>query len=78
MNICNNAKNSCYGNCFYGNLCAYRIDMEQEDECPMQAEDVDFFDANPDALYMKSSVSNINEDIMAEDMWYPPEEENWY
>ena len=54
------------------------LDMEQEDECPMQAEDMDFFNANSDALYMKSSVGNMNEDVMAEDMWYPPEEENWY
>ena len=76
--MCKNAKNCCYGNCVYGNLCAYNIDMEQEDECPMQAEDVDFFNANPDALYMKSLVDNMNEDVMAEDMWYPPEEENWY
>ena len=52
--------------------------MEQEDECPMQAEEMDFVNANPDALYMKSSVDNTNEDVMAEDMWYPPEEENWY
>ena len=52
--------------------------MEQEDECPMQAEDVDFFNANPDALYMKSSIGNMNEDVIAEDMWYPLEEENWY
>ena len=60
MKICNNAQYCCYGNIYYQNICGYNDNVEQEDECPMQAEEMDFFNANPDVIYLKSFLSNTN------------------
>ena len=59
MKICNNAQYCCYGNIYYRTICGYD-DLEQDDECPQNAELTDFYDANPDAIYSKSFLSNTN------------------
>lgn len=58
MKLCNNARNCCYGHCFLGNVCGYDENLKQEDECPQHAEDLDFFNACPDAIYMGTSFLN--------------------
>ena len=60
MKICNNAQYCCYGNIYYQNVCGYNDNLEQDDECPQHAELADFYDANPDAIYLKSFLSNTN------------------